>query len=361
MKTGSSAQPTPSSPGPPRRRSASFWILLLLLDLALIVAVALATGQNQADPKRTVSAVLGLVGLYCAIFYTVKQREIAQGQAADIRGAIRGAEIASTAQVLTDPTQLSDAELYGAMAIEPVDAKALKARARVWDVERRGTNTGMLIVVLALVTVAPIYFFHTFVPSLVGGILIAAIAFYRSIGLLGQGLGGLYELTDEVLKPLKLRVTERFTVSIESTVTRPGGAPVTRGALELQGDRHGRHVKIRTRAARGLRSRRRVEVTTTSAAVLKFQAHHGQLTVVGDAPAPARDDVAQLPRSTRWDGVSGQVEGGLVTVTRSSVKRNDPLLDLWLGERVAGLLEGAPPATRVRRRGSHPRTGALSA
>lgn len=327
----------------PTRRSGRFWVLLLLLDMAAIAAVAAATGQNQADPKGTLAAVFGLVALYFAVFFTVKQREISRGEVADVRGAIRGAHIAAGEETLTDPTELSEAELYGAMAVKPLDATALRARERVWAIQRSGINTGLVLIVLIFLSVLPIYFLHTFVPVLVGVVVIGTIALYKSRGLLGQRLGGAYELTDEVMAPLNLQVTERYTVSIEPTLSRPGGGAqaVTRGALEMQGERHGRHVKIRTPATTGARSQRSVEITTESSARFELDAHDGELRAGKGAPAPIGALLSGLPRSSRWDGIRGQVDAGVIKITRKSVKSSDPLLDLWLAERLADALTKA--------------------
>jgi hypothetical protein len=330
----------------PTRRSGRFWVILLLLDMAAIVAVAVTTGQNQANPKGTLAAVFGLVALYFAVFFTVKQREISRGEVADLKGAIRGAHIAAGEEKLTDPTQLSEAELYGAMIVKPLDETALEARKKFWAMQRRGTNTGLVLIVLIYLAVLPIYFLHTFVPALLGVVVIGAIALYQSRGLLGQRLGGVYELTDEVMAPLNLKVTERYTVSIEPTLSRPGGGPqaVPRGAFEMKGERHGRHVEIRAPATTGVRSQRTVEITTESSAHFELRAPDGELRAGEGAPATIGALLRGLPRSSRWDGVHGQVGGGVIRIARKSIKSSDPLLDLWLAERLAdALTEGSVP------------------
>lgn len=318
----------------PVRRSGAFWIFWVAVAAAACAAIALTTGQHQADPKGTLAAIFGVLALLFVGFFVVRIREVTAGKAADLRGARGGAQL-----TIDDPTALSSSELYGAMAIRPVDGAALKARARTWDEERKGISSAVPIVVLIFLCVPPIYFFHTFIPTIAGAVVIGSFGLYKSFRLMRGGLAGLYDLSDQVMAPLGLNVTEHYTVSVEPSLARGGGpAPVTRGALEMQGERHGRHIKIRTPATGGGRSTRTIEVSTGSSSTFEVRARDGRFHAVGDAPEPIQALIAALPRSSRWTGVRAQAKDGLVVVRRKPAGASDPVLDLWLAERVAAVL-----------------------
>jgi hypothetical protein len=307
-----------------------FW---LAAAAAAIVGVAVTTGQHQADPKGTLAAIFGIIALFCVAFFVVRTRDAAADKADDLKGARRGAQL-----TIEDPTALSDSELYGAMAIRPLDAAALKARAQIWDIQSKGINSGAWIVVVIFLCMPPIYFFHTFVPTVAGAVVIGTWALVKSFRLMGPGMGGVFELTDQVMAPLGLRVTERYEVSIEQSLARGGPAPVTRGALEMQGERYGRHVKIRTPATGGGRATRTTEVTTGSAEVFELRSRDGLFHAVGGAPAAVGQLITDLPRSTAWSGVRAQAKDGKVVVKRKPAGGSDSMLDLWLGERLADAL-----------------------
>jgi hypothetical protein len=327
-----------SSRDQPRRRSGAFWVFWVAVAAAACAAVAVTTGQHQADPKGTLAAIFGILALFFVAFFVSRAREVRVGKAADLKGAQRGERLQ-----VDDPTTLSSAELYGAMAIRPLDDAALKARAKVWDTERTGMSSGIVIVILIFLCVTPIYFFHTFVPTLIGAAVIGTWGVWKSFQLMGPSMGGVYEMTDRVMAPLGLRVTEHYDITIEPNLARAGGlAPATRGALVMEGERHGRHVKIRTPATNGGRSTRTVELGTTSAATFELRCRDGLFHAVGDAPAPVGELIRALPRSAGWKGVKVIGKGDLITVKRKPAAASDPMLDLWLGERLADALAPSP-------------------
>jgi len=321
------------SHGRPVRRSGAFWVFWLAVAAAACAAVAVTTGQHQADPKGTYAAIFGILALYFVAFFVGRAREVTAGKTADLKGAQRGAQ-----PTIADPTALSNAELYGALAIRPIDKAALKARAQIWETERSGMRSGMLIVVLIFVCVPPMYFLHTFIPTIAGAAVIATFGLCKSFQLMGSGMGGVYELSDRVMAPLGLKVTEHYSVSIEPNLARGGPAPVMRGALEMQGERHNRHVKIRTPAGGGIRTQRTVEVTTGSDQEFELRSRDGLFHAVGEAPQSIRSLIAALPRSSAWNGVWAQAAEGAIVIKRKSAAGSDSLLDLWLGERLADAL-----------------------
>ncbi|MFL5823132.1 MAG: hypothetical protein ACJ764_06795 [Solirubrobacteraceae bacterium] len=319
----------------PVRRSGAFWVFCVALVAAACAAIALTAGRNQANPKGALAGIFGVIGLFLVVFFVVKTREIRAGKAADLAGAKRGQRLP-----VDDPTKLTDSELYAALALTPIDSEALRARAEMWDRERKGTHTGIVICVLIFASVLPVYLLQTFVPLLIGAPLIAGIALYKSSRLLvnGQGLDGAYDLSDQVMAPLGLSVTERYNISFEPRVAQGGWHAATRGALEMQGERYGRRVTIRTPATGGVRSPRSVRVTTPSRQRFELSGRGGRIAPKGSVPAALAETLSSLPASDAWNGVRVHMEGGVVSVDRKSAQGRDPLLDLWLAEHIADAL-----------------------
>jgi hypothetical protein len=267
-------------------------------------------------------------------FFVSRARDVRLGKAADLKAARRGEQL-----TIADPTTLSSSELYGAMAIRPLDEEALRARAKVWDTERQGMRSGGLIVVLIFLCVPPIYFFHTFIPTLIGAAVIGTWGIWKSFQLMGPAMGGVYEMTDQVMAPLGLRVTEHYDIAIEPSLARGGGpAPATRGALTMEGERHSRQVKIRTPASSG-RSTRTVEVSTDAGATFELRVRDGLFHAVGAAPAAVTDVIAGLSRSSAWKGVRAEGRQDRIVVRHKAAGPSDPMLDLWLAERLADALD----------------------
>jgi hypothetical protein len=48
----------------PARRSGAFWVFWLALAAAACAAVAVTTGQHQADPQGTYAAIFGILALF---------------------------------------------------------------------------------------------------------------------------------------------------------------------------------------------------------------------------------------------------------------------------------------------------------
>jgi hypothetical protein len=318
-----------------RYYSGGFWVLCVAVVAVAAAIVATALGRNQADPKAAYTLIFGIIAVFLVVFFAVRVRETARMERADVRTAARPVPVADG-----DPTKLPDAELWVALAIKPIDADALRARAEIWETVQRGLRLGIVICVLIFLSVPPIYLFHTFVPLIVGAPLIGGIALYKSSRLLADGaaLDGLYDVSDRAMAPLGLRVTERYSVTLAPRTPNPGWQTMTTGAMELQGERYGRQVTIRTVATGGIRVPTSVRVTTAAAARFELTARDGKLVVVGDAPQAVKDAVAVLPASGRWDGLRAQVGRGAIEVDRKSAKGSESLLDLWLAERIAGAL-----------------------
>jgi hypothetical protein len=240
---------------------------------------------------------------------------------------------------------MSEPELWAALAIEPIDEEAIRARSQMWDAGRRSQRLAIVVVILIFLTVPSIYLLESFVPLLIGGPLIAIAAIYGAIRAIGPGgeMDRGYERVGLAMAPLGLAVTERPTVSIETrdAVTSRVG-PRVHGALVLSGERRGRRVSVRLGGdERTGTSEIRVakptpEVGAETTPEFSAKARDGRVRPAKDAPAAIVAVLEAVPNSTRWKRV--EVEGGSneVIVVRKGGEPADWLCDLWLAERLAG-------------------------
>src|SRR5262249_43794267 len=120
-------------------RSAALWVFWIVIIAVAIATISLTIGRNQANPTDATAAIFGILGVFLVIFFVVKVREIAALKAADLRGTADAAERASSRAhaATSDPTALADPELYAAMATTPIDAAAVRAREKMWDIPRK--------------------------------------------------------------------------------------------------------------------------------------------------------------------------------------------------------------------------------
>jgi hypothetical protein len=134
-----------------------------------------------------------VLALFFVGLFIFQRRDLNRAAGGDARDFAKGP------RDVDDPTRLSDAELWAALAVKPIDDEAVKARAELWGAARRSMNLGVLIVVLIFLAVPPIYLFDTFIPFLVGAPLIGLLALYgafRSIGPGGEVESGSTEWTE---------------------------------------------------------------------------------------------------------------------------------------------------------------------
>ena len=199
----------------------------------------------------------------------------------------------------------------------------------------------MLITALIFASVVPIYLLGTFVPLLVGGPLIFAIALWRSARLLAPGgeMDEMYGTANRALEPLGLAISERPSVVIEPK----GFAPLRMGAgvhgqLLIEGDRHGRRVLVRMPADEGVRSKAEVRVQARLPE-FELRARDGRVKAGDGAPAAAAELLEGVPSSTRWNGLTGAAGPEGIAFEHRGAGQGDWLMDLWLAERIADALK----------------------
>lgn len=312
------------------KRSGLFGLIGVIVVAAIVVVIGLGTESGDASPKTTYALIFGVVGVFLVILFALQRADLNRVSGADARGSERGA--AEGGRRVGNPTTMSDPDLWAAMAVKPIDAEAVKARAAGWETGRRSQNLAMLVTLLIFLTVPPMYLLESFVPLLIGVPIIVIAALWGSIRALMPGgeMDRGYENVGVAMAPLGFEVTERPEVSIETRDAETGRVgPKIHGALVLKGERNGRRVSVRLGGGDS-------EVTVAAAAPeFKAKSRDGRVRAAKDAPAAVVDALKAVPNSTRWKKVS--VEGGLegIEVARKGGGQADWLCDLWLAERLA--------------------------
>ena len=216
------------------------------------MAVGLTLGSGEANPKLALGLIFAVLAVFFVVLFALQRSDLDRVAGADARGSSRAA--AEGGRRIENPTTMDEPDLWAAMAVGPINAEAVRARAAMWEAGRRSLRLGMLIVLLIFLTVPSMYLLESFVPLLIGGPLIAIAAIWGGIRALAPGgeLDTGYANVGTAMAPLGLEVTERPTVSIEmrEPVT-PRMGPRVHVALVLSGERNGRRVSIRSGARRG--------------------------------------------------------------------------------------------------------------
>lgn len=312
------------------KRSGVFGIVGVIIVAAIVVVIGLNTESGDASPKATYALIFGVVGLFLVILFALQRADLNRVSGADARGTARGA--AEGGRQIENPTTMSEPELWAAMAVGPIDAEAVKARAAMWETGRRSQNLAMLVTLLIFLTVPPMYLLESFLPLLIGAPIIVIVALWGSIRAIGPGgeMDKGYANVGKAMAPLGFEVTERPTVSIETRDAVTGRVgPKIHGALVLEGDRNGRRVSVR---AGGGTSEVSVAAVTPQ---FKAKSRDGRVRPANDSPAEVVTALKAVPNSTRWKKVT--VEGGPegIVAKRKGGAQADWLCDLWLAERLA--------------------------
>ena len=304
----------------PFRRSGAVGLVGVVIVAVAVAIVALKMGQDQAKPKHAMALIFAIIGAYIVILFIFQSLDLSRGEAAESH-AVSVADI-------DNPATLDEPTLWEALAVEPIDSEAVRARSQVWETTRSSMHLGWIVCALIFLIVPPIYLLDTFVPLLVGLPVLFAIVLWRSVRLLipGGDLDRAYELAGKSMAPLGLRMEERPEVSVGPKGVAPYRmGTIISGGLVLDGERHGRHVVV---SMSGDGARPLSEVTVEARApAFEFKTRDGRLRALDGAPDWAREALTSVPNSTRWNGVSGAADGA-ITVSRKGTGTGDWLMDL---------------------------------
>jgi hypothetical protein len=302
----------------------------VLVVMAAVAVIGLNVDERDADPKDTYALIFGIVALFLILLFFFQSRDLAAAERGEAEAAVPQDEI-------KNPATMDEPALWASMAVMPIDKDALRARKDVWGAARGSMRLGMVICLLIFLAVPPIYLLDTFVPLLIGAPLIALIAMWKGLPMVGGGgdVAKAYEAANRAMAPLGLELTERLQITIEPKSVAPFRlGPGVHGATEFAGERHGRKVTVRMPADESTRSMCRVRVEG-SAPEFEFRTRDGRLKAADGAPAGVAAALKSVPNSPRWNGVSGAAGPDGIEVEHKSVGHGDWLLDLWLAERLA--------------------------
>lgn len=314
------------------KRSSWFGVIGVVVVMAITATIGLTLGSEPADQKLALGLIFAVVAAFMVMLFVLQARDLDSVEVGSAREAPPGQ------RAVDDPTKLSEPELWAALATKPIDDDAIRVRGEVWAPARSSMRLGWVITALIFAGVVPLYFLDTFVPLLVCAALIVvlAIAYLVRILMPGGTLDRGYERTDRAMAPLGLEVTERPRIRIEPRVAQPGMRSRLEGAVALSGKRRGRRVSVRFESG-VVRPVSEVAIGA-NAPEFELKARDGRLRASDGAPEALAAVLAQLPASTRWQGV--RVEGGPdgIVVQRKGNAQGEWLCDLWLAERLAEAL-----------------------
>jgi hypothetical protein len=316
------------------KRSGLFGLIGVIVVAALVVVIAIGTGEGQSNPKTTYALIFGVVGAFIVIRFALQRSDLNRVAGGDAKAVQRA--VAEGGGKIENPTTLEEQQLWAALAVRPIDEAAIKARGSMWDAGRRSQSLAWVVTLLIFLTVPSIYLLESFLPLLIGGPLIVIAALYGSFRALAPGgeMDSGYEKVGLAMAPLGFEVTERPKVNIEvreATTGRVG--PKIHGALVLSGERHGRPVSVRLGSGEvSARSEVTVRVATPE---FKAKSRDGKVRPGDEVPEPFAAALRSMPSSTRWKKLT--VEGGPegIVVARKGGEQADWLCDLWLAERLA--------------------------
>ena len=289
------------------KRSSRFGLIGVIAVMIVTAVIGITLGSGEANPKLALGLIFGVLAVFFVVLFALQRSDMERVATGNVRDTERAAAEGGGGEI-ENPATMAEPNLWAALAVKPVDDEAIRARSQMWDVGRSSMRLGWVVTGLIFLTVPPIYIFESFVPLLIGGPLIVIAAIYGSVRALAPGgqLDEGYERVGKAMAPLGLEVVERPQVSIETrdpTTGRVG--PKIRGALTLEGNRHGRPVSVRLGST---------EVLSTSE------------VTVGE---PCREFEARSKKVTVASGPTG------IVVTRKGGEQGDWLCDLWLAERLA--------------------------
>jgi hypothetical protein len=302
----------------------------VLVVMAAVAVIGLNVDERDADPKDTYALIFGIVALFLILLFFFQSRDLAAAERGEAEAAVPQDEI-------KNPATMDEPALWASMAVMPIDKDALRARKDVWGAARGSMRLGMVICLLIFLAVPPIYLLDTFVPLLIGAPLIALIALWKGLPMVGGGgdVAKAYEAANRAMAPLGLELTERLEITIEPKSVAPFRlGPGVHGATEFAGERRGRRVTVRMPADESTRSLCRVRVEVP-APEFEFRTRDGRLKAADGAPAGVAAALKSVPNSPRWNGVRGTAGSDGIEVEHKGVGHGDWLLDLWLAERLA--------------------------
>lgn len=237
-------------------------------------------------------------------------------------------------------------QMFEEMAVAPIDPEAVKEQRKgLVGVLRANIVLGAILALLpiggAVIVITgkiPAFFDNGHFFVAIPFILVPAALVFVRWSMKSASAGA-----DATMKPLGLELTGTPTVSVRRSYLRAsGGQAHVSGASVMEGERHGRRVKIR------LASVQRTEVAGHYPVFELRRGRGGRLRIEGHAPAEVSALVDSLGPSPHWKKLkkaSGGAKG--IAVERGVDGESGWMWDLWLAKRLAGVLSGEAEAQPV--------------
>ncbi len=309
------------------RRSSTFGIVGVIVVMVVVAVIALQYGSGTAHPTGALIAIVAIVFGFLAVLMVLQRRDLNR-----VSGAAEREALADMGPV-SDPTSVPPGSLIAAMAVRPVDERALSGTAAAWGVARGSMNSAAVMVVLIFCAMAPWIIFQwkwsliVMLPIIGVYLLYLVLRIFIPSGTVGQA----FRAGADMLSPLGLEMTQQPQVGLNPRVDRPGYSAKMVGTFALEGERHGRHVSMR-RESDG------PTVVSVGGAFPEFSVKPDgdRLRAARGAPSEVGRALGSLSSSKRWKGIELKAGANGIAVERRRDRSGfDWLCDLWLAERLA--------------------------
>jgi hypothetical protein len=309
------------------RRSSTFGIVGVIVVMVVVAAIALQYGSGTAHPTGALIAIVGIVFGFIAVLMVLQRRDLNR-----VSGKAQR-EAATDPGPVSDPTTVPPQSLIVAMAVRPVDERALAGGQAAWGIARSSMNSGAIMVVLIFLAMAPWIIFQwkwslIVMLPIIGVYLLYLVA---RIVIPSGTVGRAYRAGADMLSPLGLDMTQQPRVGVNPRIDRPGYSAKMVGTFALEGERHGRRVTM-ARESDG------PTTVTVGGSYPEFsvKSDGDRLRAARGAPAGVGRALGSLGRSKEWKGVELKAGGdGIAVERRRDSSGYGWLCDLWLAERLA--------------------------
>ena len=312
------------------RRSSTFGIVGVIVVMVAVAAIALQYGSGTAHPTGALIAIVTIVFGFVAVLMVLQRRDLNR-----VAGTAEREAMADAGPV-SDPTSVPPGSLIAAMAVRPVDERALSGTAAAWGVARSSMNSAVVMVALIFFAMAPWIIFQWKWSLIVMLPIIGVYLVYLLVRIFipSGTVGKAFAASADMLSPLGLDMTQQPRVGLNPRIDRPGYSAKMVGTFALEGERHGRQVSMR-------RSSDGPTVISIGGAYPGFsvKSDGDRLRAARGAPPEVGRVLGSLSRSKRWKGIELDAGGDGITVERRRDSSGfDWLCDLWLAERLADVV-----------------------
>jgi hypothetical protein len=308
------------------RRSSTFGIVGVIVVMVAVAWIALEFGSGTARPTGALIAIVAVVFGFMAVLMVLQRRDLNK-----VSGAAEREALADVGPV-SDPTTVPPGSLIAAMAVRPVDERALAGTEAAWGVARGSMNSAAVMTTLIFFAMAPWIIFQWKWSLIVMLPIIGVYLLYLVARIIipSGTVGKAFRASADMLSPLGLDMTQQPQVGLEPRLGQSGYSGKLVGTYALEGERHGRHVSMRRKGDGPT-----VVVVGGSYPEFSVKSDGDRLRAARGAPKQVGRALGSLGASKRWKGVELRAGDDGISVSRRRDSGFDWLCDLWLAERLA--------------------------